>query len=734
MTLKNAENRIGLLGRWPLLLLMALWSSCPVMASSPAGAPSQVATTAEIAPEISIGIAGHVRLGHWTEVRLPLGDYAPEGWLVIRADDPDGIPVDYRWPMTPIEGVPSPTVVGYFRLGRPNQPITVRIESADQNRLFSQTIDLVSNPRWQVHPATQPFWLSLGQPFGIDSATTSLRRSEDAGLVLIQPESVGQLPLTARGWSSLDRLIGNTAGGTWSDQFTPQAIDALTQWLQQGGRISLLLDVNSIPLIQAGGALAAWSGELKAVSRTTGSSSAIEYFVGSRTQLLEENAVALPFVAFPDSASTELEIDNEPAIFRGARGFGQLDLLGLDLTAPPFVDWPSRPNLINKWLQLEKPSTLPVNTAYGYSDLTGQLRSALDQFSAVQLLSFTSVAGILLTFLLLVAGDYFLMRHVLKRMEMTWVTVPIYCLLTCGAVYWLFQSAKSPDILVNQAEIIDINSEGSTVQSRSWANIYSPVAQNLDVSVGADNVLDAKLDRWETAWNGLAGSGMGGMMSTNFIMGSQRPYTIAAVDRQPSNLKVSTLPFDVASTRSVISRWQGTLSSPIKSNLTRRAGRDRLYGTFTNPLPVEMKDCFIIHGGWAYQLRSTMLPGASIDVASQTDLVALSVWLNRRKSLSEKSSTNQPWDIVDDDIQRILEMMMFYQIGGGQEYTGLLNQYESRIDFSELRKLDRAIFLGRVDEAVTEIQLGQQTVSAEQRDRISTAIRILLPVQSEVAE
>lgn len=684
--------------------------------------------------DVSVGIQGQVRLGHWSEVRLSASGLPAGGQLVLRAVDSDEIPVDYYWPLTPVPEVSPPTVVGYFRLGRKDH--RVRLQVTDQEgEIWDQVmLDFSAESGRQLQPATRPFWLQLGPDFGISSATISLQNSQDSGIVLIESDpspdqEVSSLPVTERGWESLDRIIANTATTDWIDHLGPAGRQSLQQWLVQGGRISLLVTPGAESLVSEQGALSSWTGSIKAVGSSTSRSSSLEYFVGSRTQLLGENQTRLEFVGFPDANDSELTIDDAPVMDRLARGLGRLDLLGLDLSSDPIKTWPSRNNLTTKWLAISQSKDARLNSSYGYLDLSGQLRSALDQFERVSLVSFTVVGAILILFLILVAADYFLMRHVLKRMELTWITLPIYCLVTCGAIFWLFGNSKSSEPLANQAEVIDIDATSGQVTTRLWTNIYSPTAQQLDLEIG-NNRLNVPPQSSEIGWNGLAGTGMGGMMSTKLSIGSDRPYRIVATSEQPQHLRALDLPFDVASTRSLRGAWSGQWPGDSSTRITRRADRDRLQGIFTNSLPVELKDCFLVSGGWAYRFRGTLPPGTSVDIETQTDHISLNVWLTRRRTISENSSTNQAWNPVDDDLHRILELLMFYEIGGGQNYTQLLNQFEPALDFSELRLLDRAVFLGRSDESMSQVLLNGERLPAEQFDRMATAIRIVLPVES----
>ena len=62
---------------------------------------------------------------------------------------------------------------------------------------------------------------------------------------------------------------------------------------------------------------------------------------------------------------------------------------------------------------------------YGVSDLSTILRTALEQFPGVKLIPFGWVAFFIFLYILLIGpGDYFFLKKVLKRMELTWITFP----------------------------------------------------------------------------------------------------------------------------------------------------------------------------------------------------------------------------------------------------------------------------------------------------------------------
>jgi len=699
--------------------------------------------------QLKLGINGHVRLGCWAEATIRCPTLPQDGTLVIRSTDGDGIPVNFRWPLSQQfqdDGVPM--AVGYFRMGRPKQELRFQVLDKSGKVLAQKLVDSTNRELITVHPATSKLWIYLGPELGLNSALgLSSTDSGNGGIQIIPLESPQNLPATALGWDSVVRLAGCPEGEAWPDQLSDRQMRSISTWLKDGGHVSLTVAESASRLIGPNGVLNPIFPPQEVATLSTENSSSIEFFVTSRSQLLTQRGQTLTFAALTTADNdSELMVDDRPAILRFAHGRGQVDVMGLNPMTPTLAQWPSRGALLAKWLQHSKPSEARLNTSFGFNDLTGQLRSALDQFKAVQLISFTTVSLIVLAFILFVTLDYFLLRYILGKMELTWITLPIYCLVACGATYAIFQSSKSDKLLVNQAEIIDIDASDLSVRGHFWANVYSPVSKPMKIDLATSNQFDIPSSSRFITWQGLSGIGMGAMRSENLSIGSDQPYSLstntkkmtspqlpatdagAATGNPMAEIVIENMPFNVASTRCLTGTWGATFPKTINAKLQRQSGRDRLSGTFTNPFPVELKDCFIVYGPWAYQFNQTLPPGKTIDLLTQAKPQAIQVWLTRSRSGQNSGSGDAGWSPVNDDLQRILEMLMYYDLAGGQGYTRLLNSYQSRLDFSHLNQLRRAVFLGRCDSSVAQMQFDGNTIQDDQYDKTATAVRIILPV------
>ena len=129
---------------------------------------------------------------------------------------------------------------------------------------------------------------------------------------------------------------------------------------------------------------------------------------------------------------------------------------------------------------------------YGITDLSSQLRAGLEQFPGVKLIPFGWVAFFIFLYILLIGpGDYFFLKKVLKRMELTWITFPTIVLTVSLVAYYAAYVLKGNDLLVNKIDVVDIDQEAGIARGNTWISFFSP--QNRDYSMHAiPTPLDAK--------------------------------------------------------------------------------------------------------------------------------------------------------------------------------------------------------------------------------------------------
>ena len=119
---------------------------------------------------------------------------------------------------------------------------------------------------------------------------------------------------------------------------------------------------------------------------------------------------------------------------------------------------------------------------YGVSDLASQLRVALEQYDSVKLIPFGWVAFFIFLYILLIGpGDYFFLKKVLKRMELTWITFPTIVVTVSLVAYYAAYLLKGNDLLVNKVDVVDIDQTSGLTRGNTWVSLFSP--QNRDYTI-----------------------------------------------------------------------------------------------------------------------------------------------------------------------------------------------------------------------------------------------------------
>ena len=398
-----------------------------------------------------------------------------------------------------------------------------------------------------------------------------------------------------------------------------------------------------------------------------------------------------------------------PLVICTARGFGQIVFLAADLDTPPLAQWSDSPLLAARLLDLPVSSggeveELSAGTKFGYTDMAGQLRSALDQFAGVWLAPFWVVAALVVVYILLIGpADYFFLRKVVGRMQWTWLTFPavvlVFSLAACVLAYWL----KGDRLGVNQIDLVDVDAASGSVRGTSWMNVFSPRTESFDLSVEPRLSMPAEVRtsrRHCLAWLGLPGKGLGGMdpPAASPVVGSGR-YEFAPAPGRAAR------PADSGLVHPQPDGPLAPLGRSSRSANKRAAGRPDRRG----PEPgrhdhqqAEVSAVEVHLGLRPLGLRVETAPAgaggpvgdddAAERVANPPDRPPDGGGKRRRKTTARKSAV---YDQGSTDASYVLRTMMFYEAAGGQRYTGLVNDYQRFTDLSELLKTGSAILVGQ---------------------------------------
>ena len=195
-------------------------------------------------------------------------------------------------------------------------------------------------------------------------------------------------------------------------------------------------------------------------------------------------------------------------MIRSALGMGTVCVVTADLDVGFIAEWKGRDRLVASLLDdlmgthsqgNDRPDESRRNSAVthlGFSDLSGQLRAALDQFPGVRLVPFSLIAGVALLFVILIGPmDYFVLRRFAPRMEWTWLTFPLTLLGVSGLALGLANSWKGATPKRNVVDLLDIDTVTGTTRCTSWAHLYPVNAGQFPIDAEPNlEILDA------TAW------------------------------------------------------------------------------------------------------------------------------------------------------------------------------------------------------------------------------------------
>ncbi len=225
-------------------------------------------------------------------------------------------------------------------------------------------------------------------------------------------------------------------------------------------------------------------------------STALETYVDTRDPLSPDARLELQV---PQLADVQGRIEafvgtgprDLPLIVRAPHGFGEIVFVAFDLDEPPLAGWAALPQLFEKLLFRTAPGeddedTGPLGevTTLGFVDLSGQLRGALDQFPGVRFVPFWFVAVLVVAYIVCIGPlDYYLVRHVFRRMEATWLSFTVMVLLFSAGAAALAYGLKGRELHINHIDLVDFDAEGSLVRGTNWSNIFSPRIETFDLAL-----------------------------------------------------------------------------------------------------------------------------------------------------------------------------------------------------------------------------------------------------------
>ena len=474
-------------------------------------------------------------------------------------------------------------------------------------------------------------------------------------------DDVPQMPDRWFGYEAADVVVLATGSQTFitslnEDAAAPQR-KALAEWVRRGGKLIVsvganrqlaaevldkmpLPDFDKMPLIHCGIEGSATVPDAANLARwLAGNEHVPELHNVEITRLTPGEGVS---VLVSESAKVGDKTQDCPVVVEASCGLGRVWLTAFDVDGPPFTTWPEGQKAFWTRVQAEftpkavarvqpgQPAPPGMNNPAmgdGFStdppSLLGEVQRALENFEKVPVVNFGWVALFILVYIVIVGPlDYFLLKRVFKRLELTWITFPAVVVVVSAAAYCTAYYLKGDDLRINKIDIVEYDlGAPQEAYGTSWFTLFSPRIQNYTVSLEpsapvwvAPPPADATSHAVTVA--ALANPDLAERVGSSSLF--RQPYAYA---EDASGLE--RVPIPVWSTRSFQASWRAGIDParpPIIASLSHARDendlRPKLAGTITNGLPVELQSVTLFYRGSWYSLPNGIGPGDSFDVKS----------------------------------------------------------------------------------------------------------------------
>ena len=667
-------------------LLRKFFVGVPLLLAMPvlAGASSVWAENTELdIVDVRIGFGGSYKLGCWTPLQVDVagGSEGCSGRVSITVPDSDGVPTTVSSPAKQLVQITPgelTTVQLLVRLGQSRSSLSVRFISEDGKQACRRT--------YQTSPAAEPGFLPAGLPaasrlmveFGPSVGLSFLaeENSDNDGLTstaLAGVENSAELPTHWIGYEGVDTLLVSTSQ---LDLFqplleNPSRVAALQEWVSLGGRLVVFCGENGDHLLKSGGALVSLVPGTYEKLEKLGQSQPLEIFSGAQQPITPNRRVNFPVPRLRDVRGKILISVGQgeellPIAIRSQYGFGELVFVGLDVDRKPLRDWPGRESFLRKTMNWKRSDTEDQQSAQSFAevpgDLSGHMRNWLDnKFADQHLVPFGIVALLVVSYLLLIGpGDYFLVKRILKRAQLTWVTFPLIVLIVSATAYWSAHWSKGDKLRLNQIEIVDVDTTKGWARGTIWTHFFAPEVHRYDLTLQSDENLSSSLKSYESvvSWLGLPGFQLGGMQASGtntsiFDRGYRYGDQLQSMDG---------VPVEQWSTKTITARWKAALDSPVEHNL-HRAREEMLQGDLTNSSRTRWEDCLLFYGRWAFRLGSVP-EGATVQVDDSIQPRTVKTMLTSATAgdttiANTTDDGTVPFRRATYDVARLVKVMMF---------------------------------------------------------------------------
>jgi len=437
-----------------------------------------------------------------------------------------------------------------------------------------------------------------------------------------------QLPDHWFGYESADLVVLSTS----SPEFLSQLIGrqrkraALTEWVSRGGRLAICVGTNahavrqdptlarlipseisnSSPIRSVSQLPLYWQARENSQSSTLSGTLAVKS--GSFPVANLNANLAARVVIPPAHRGTETK---EPVAIQSAFGLGRTTIIGFDLDRPPFTEFPRQAEFWD-WVLRECGASRTSVGSEGKSrqpnappsddedEVAVALRSHVDTFENIPVVTFGTVAFLIVLYIVLIAPiEYYFLKRILGRLEVTWITFPVIALTICVLSFLSASSMKGKELRVNKVDVVDVSAgpEGR-VFGTTWVTVFSPRIDQFSVGIIPSEDWTKSPGESLVGWLGSPRAGRASLL--------QRKYAYQTDGDQIADRMIG-VPIQIWSTKAFVANWTGRLDDRapvVDSRLEHPVGDPtKAIGTFVNRMPFEaVTDCVAFYAGQAYPI------------------------------------------------------------------------------------------------------------------------------------
>jgi hypothetical protein len=736
------------------------------------------------------------KAGQWTPIFVDLeaGDEGfTRGELTVEVTDSDDVQNNYVVAVPPLQPRESYTALTFTKPGGTGSEIVVTVRNdreSDRHQKVYESVPLEDllflAAGSHLTGLKQSLANEVKQAEGGTPQNAGMGSSINHGRVAYL-DGVALLPTRWFAYAPVDLLIISTSKTDFVNDLINRGEqarqDALSEWVRRGGRLVVsagrnhdlaaalfkALHMQALPVEFVPGGM-----QLRRLG-------GVESWVGGAWKQRLENLPPKPGDKVPPLEVAKLKVkpgqeaevlidgpqgnEGHPLLVRVPYGLVQVTLLAFDVDQPPFTRWDGQSDF---WKRLRTELGVALSKsadnnprggfrAYGQpvdNDLAGQLRNALEQFPEVSNISFGWVALFIFIYILVVGPlDYLFLKKVVKRLELTWVTFPAVVLVVSTVSYFTAYALKGNDLLINKADLVDIDQASQTVSGHTWFTVFSPRIQHYTVGVepaaparaGAP-ADDKKAASVVVSWMGRPDASYGGFGRPRSQSLFRRAYNYA-----PDAQGLEGVPIQVWSMKSFTASWERPLDKPAFTADIQPPKINHLQGTITSHLPATLDHAYLIYAGGrkkdilVYALDQPLKPNEAVhfDLTQPRGLQNWAVPF----SGPANANRNAPVPVAgkEDVFRRLLFHEKFPSVGGATNVSLRCLDASWRLDLkNEIILFGRLAPQSAPAEAVTNdpasptrLWLGKLPAAGAKRPELlgnmaqDTYVRAFLPVKAD---